>query len=108
MPQGFDDEEDTPEVSAAEAAAQAAHRKAAIEAAKARPPIASLDSAYKMVGPVLMGMVIGYFLDQQLHTRPWWFLGMTFFGLLTGFWSLLKPLYFASRDTEAKAKSKSD
>lgn len=72
-------------------------RRRAIEAAKARPPLASMDTAYRMVGPVLLGMAIGYFIDQQFQTRPWWMLGMTFFGLLTGFWSMLRPLYFSSK-----------
>jgi F0F1-type ATP synthase assembly protein I len=58
--------------------------------------VASLDAAYKMVGPVIMGLMIGYFMDQHFKTSPWWLLGMTLFGLITGFWSLLRPLYLPS------------
>lgn len=54
----------------------------------------ALDSVYKMAGPVVMGVFLGYYLDQFLPTRPWGMLGMTFLGIATGFWSVLRPLYF--------------
>ena len=47
-------------------------------------PTVSLDTAYRMVGPVLFGMAIGYFfIDPYFHTRPWGMLGMTFLGIST-------------------------
>lgn len=61
----------------------------------------ALDSVYKMAGPVVMGVFLGYYLDQFLPTRPWGMLGMTFLGIATGFWSVLRPLYFP--DTSPKA-----
>lgn len=78
-------------------------RRQAILKAVARPPSASLDTAYKMVGPVIMGLMLGYAIDQQFQTRPWVMLGMTFFGLLTGFWSILRPLYFSSSQAETRS-----
>lgn len=63
-------------------------------------PVIGIDSGYKMVGPVVMGMMIGYFIDQQFHTSPWFMLGMIFFGLITGFWSVLKPLYLPQKPVE--------
>lgn len=55
---------------------------------------ASLDSAYRMVGPVVLGLVLGYYLDQFLSTSPWWMLGLTFLGIATGFWSIIKQVYY--------------
>ena len=63
-------------------------------------PVIGLDSGYKMVGPVIMGLMIGYFIDQQFNTSPWFLLGLIFFGLVTGFWSVLKPLYLPKTPPE--------
>lgn len=71
-------------------------------------PVASLDTAYKMVGPVVLGLFIGYYIDQQFKTEPWWMLGMTFFGLITGFWSIIKPLYFSQPDSGEVSDKKTD
>lgn len=72
--------------------------------APAGPPIA-LDTAYRMVGPVIFGMAIGYFfIDPYFHVRPWGMLGMTLFGLITGFYSMLKPLYFPSAQAAKPAE----
>ncbi|HEY9842529.1 MAG TPA: AtpZ/AtpI family protein [Candidatus Obscuribacterales bacterium] len=67
---------------------------------KVTRPIVSIDAAYKMVGPVVMGLMIGFFLDNFFHTQPWGLLGMTLFGMITGFYSLLKPLFFPSKPAE--------
>lgn len=72
-----------------------------------RPGGVSLDTAYKMAGPVLVGMAIGYFLDGQFQTRPWCMLGMTMFGLVTGIWSMLKPLYFPAEGDKDQTKDQS-
>lgn len=71
-------------------------------------PIASFDTAYRMVGPVILGMFFGYSIDQYFKTQPWWMLGMIFFGLITGFWSVLRPLYFPSPDTGGEASDDKD
>lgn len=53
-----------------------------------------LDIAYRMVAPVVLGLFVGYYLDQLLGTRPWWMLGLTFLGIATGFWTILKQVYY--------------
>ena len=96
----YDDDDDADEFGAAQEANRE-NRREAILKARSRPPIATMDTGYKMVGPVIMGLVIGYFIDQHFMTRPWWMLGLTFFGLLTGFWSILRPLYFSKSANSA-------
>jgi len=71
----------------------------------------AFDSVYKMAGPVVMGVFLGYYLDQILPTRPWMMLGLTFLGIATGFWSVLKPLYFPeyyAPKPEPEAEKKDD
>ncbi|MBF2053201.1 MAG: AtpZ/AtpI family protein [Candidatus Sericytochromatia bacterium] len=68
-----------------------------------QPP--ALDSVYKMAGPVVMGVFLGYYLDQLLSSQPWGMLGMTFWGIATGFWSVLRPLYFPEKTVKNPPKS---
>lgn len=63
-----------------------------------------MDTAYKMVGPVIFGMVIGYYLDQVFNTKPWWMLGLIFLGIATGFWSIIKAVYYPEIYEEEKDK----
>lgn len=63
-----------------------------------------MDTAYKMVGPVIFGMVAGYYLDQMLNTKPWWMLGLIFLGIATGFWSIIKEVYYPELYEEEKDK----
>lgn len=61
-----------------------------------------MDTAYKMVGPVIFGMVFGYYLDQTFNTKPWWMLGLIFLGIATGFWSIIKEVYYPESYEEKK------
>lgn len=63
---------------------------------------ASLDSAYRMVGPVILGLAIGTYLDRLLSSSPWWMLGLTLLGIVTGFWSIIKQVYYPELSTEEK------
>lgn len=65
-----------------------------------------LDIAYRMVAPILLGLMLGLFIDKQLGTNPWWMLGMTFFGIATGFWSILKEVYFRDGQPPDPVRSK--
>lgn len=67
-----------------------------------QPP--ALDSVYKMAGPVVMGVFLGYYLDQLLNSGPWAMLSMTFLGIATGFWSVLRPLYFPENTVKTPPK----
>lgn len=71
-----------------------------------QPP--ALDSVYKLTGPVVMGVFLGYYLDQFFDTRPWGLLGMIFLGLATGFWSILRPLYFPDNAPKSLSPEKPD
>jgi hypothetical protein len=50
----------------------------------------SLGAAYIMIASVLIGLGLGYLIDQHYGTLPWWTLGMTFLWLAVGFYHLLK------------------
>lgn len=63
---------------------------------------ASLDSAYRMVGPVVLGLGLGYYLDQFFSTEPWWMLGLTLLGIFTGFWSIIKQVYYPELSDDTK------
>lgn len=65
-----------------------------------------LDIAYRMVAPILLGMMLGLFLDKQFGTTPWWMLGMTFFGIATGFWTIFKTVYFRDGQAPDPVRSK--
>ena len=53
-----------------------------------------MDTAYRMAAPVVLGVFIGYYLDQRLGTKPWLMLGLLFLGMLTGFWTIYKQVYY--------------
>lgn len=63
-----------------------------------------MDTAYKMVGPVIFGMILGFYLDKTFNTSPWWMLGMIFFGIATGFWSVIKQVYYPEAYEDEKEK----
>jgi ATP synthase protein I len=39
---------------------------------------------------IVVGMVIGWFLDKIFKTWPWLFLIFTLFGIVSGFYNLIK------------------
>lgn len=67
---------------------------------------ASLDSAYRMVGPVVLGLGLGVYLDQLLSSSPWLMLGLTFFGIVTGFWSIIKQVYYPELEKKSEKPQK--
>jgi F0F1-type ATP synthase assembly protein I len=48
--------------------------------------------AYDIVGPIVFGVIIGYYLDGRLGTRPKLTLSLLFFGVFVGFYSLYKTI----------------
>lgn len=53
-----------------------------------------MDKAFAMVTPVVFGVFVGRYLDQVFNTPPLIMLVMTFLGLATGMWSIIKQAYF--------------
>jgi len=51
-----------------------------------------LDAVWRMVGALLLGAGVGWFLDGRLGTGPWCLVGGLGLGLVTGFWSLYRSL----------------
>lgn len=50
---------------------------------------------------VIIGLLIGYYLDQKLGTQPWLMLVMLCFGLAAGFRGVLRAVKRAERAAEA-------
>ncbi len=53
---------------------------------------------------VIIGLLIGYYLDQKLGTQPWLMLVMLCFGLVAGFRGVLRAVKRAERAAEADAR----
>ena len=53
---------------------------------------------------VIIGLLIGYFLDQKLGTQPWLMLVMLCFGLAAGFRGVLRAVKRAERAAEADTR----
>ncbi len=53
-----------------------------------------MDKAFAMVTPVVFGVFVGRYLDQVFNTQPAIMLTLTFLGLATGMWSIIKQAYF--------------
>ncbi|MEA3465509.1 MAG: AtpZ/AtpI family protein [Thermodesulfobacteriota bacterium] len=56
-----------------------------------------------MVASVLIGMVMGYYLDQWLGTKPWLLLLFLGFGIVSGFRNI-----FILTDRELRRQKKQD
>lgn len=50
----------------------------------------AMGDALSFVGPVVGGLIMGVWLDKQLHTSPLFLLVLTFLGIATSIWSLIK------------------
>ena len=55
-------------------------------------PALALELPFTLVGPVVVGAAIGYFLDQRLHTRPWLALILGAVGFFAGVREVLRRL----------------
>jgi ATP synthase protein I len=53
---------------------------------------------------VIIGLLIGYFLDQKLGTQPWLMLVMLCFGLVAGFRGVLRAVKRAERAAEGESR----
>ena len=52
----------------------------------------ALELPFTLVGPVVVGAAIGYFLDHRLHTRPWLTLILGAIGFFAGVREVLRRL----------------
>ena len=55
-------------------------------------PALALELPFTLVGPVVVGAAIGYFLDRWLHTRPWLSLAFGAIGFFAGVREVLRRL----------------
>ncbi len=50
-------------------------------------------ASYSLIGSVIILVLLGYFLDECLETKPWLMLTGLVIGLLTGFYGLAKTIW---------------
>jgi len=50
-------------------------------------------ASYSLIGSVIILVLLGYFLDEWLETKPWFMLSGLVIGLLTGFYGLAKTIW---------------
>jgi len=55
-------------------------------------PALALELPFTLVGPVVVGAAMGYFLDHRLHTRPWLTLVLGALGFFAGVREVLRRL----------------
>lgn len=57
-----------------------------------------------LVSATLVGMVIGYFMDKWLGTKPWLFLFWLIMGIIAGFRMVIQDMNHIARKDEADRK----
>ncbi len=55
-------------------------------------PALALELPFTLVGPVVVGAAMGYFLDRWLHTKPWFTLALGAIGFFAGVREVLRRL----------------
>jgi len=55
-------------------------------------PALALELPFTLVGPVVVGAAMGYFLDRWLHTKPWLTLILGALGFFAGVREVLRRL----------------
>jgi ATP synthase protein I len=87
-------------------ARQEAHEASKDSAARARGMAYGLRMASELVGAVLVGGLIGYFLDRSLGSGPWLFLVFFFLGFAAGVLNVMRG--FRKLEAEIKAATQGD
>lgn len=52
-----------------------------------------IGDGFAMLGPVLVGLFLGKWLDQVFNKFPLFTISLTMFGVFTGIWSIIKKAY---------------
>ena len=63
-----------------------------------------LDAAWLMTGSVMLGVVVGYFLDQWLHTKPWMLLVGSAVGMVAGFYGFIRAVLSLDKRNSANKR----
>lgn len=71
-----------------------------------------MDMAFDMVGPVVMGLMLGLWLDNLFHTAPWLMVAFLLLGVATGIYSVISQANARyesqKRKKESELKQKED
>ena len=60
----------------------------------------AMEVPFTFVGAVVVGGLIGYFLDKWLHTKPWLMLAFGGFGFYAGVREVLRRLSGSTKDSQ--------
>ncbi len=89
-----------------EARAQQEAEEAEDSAARSRGMAYGLRMASELVGGVIVGGLIGYFLDQWLGTTPWLFLVFFFVGFAAGILNVVRGFTRLQKEIDMATKGK--
>jgi len=57
-----------------------------------------LGVAFELPGTIIGGLVVGYFLDEYLHTSPWFLISLTALAFVGAFVRLIRWVKFFARN----------
>jgi F0F1-type ATP synthase assembly protein I len=61
-----------------------------------------------IIAPVIIGLIIGRWLDQKYNTEPWLFLATTGFAFFVSMYGLIKETIKQYKKLESDSKNKKD
>jgi F0F1-type ATP synthase assembly protein I len=59
-----------------------------------------------IIGPIILALIIGKYLDKKYNSEPWFFLGLTAIAFFISIFGILKILMKYIKDMEKEAKNK--
>jgi F0F1-type ATP synthase assembly protein I len=57
---------------------------------------------FALTGPIILGALLGIWLDARLKTSPWFTTGLVLLGIVAGFVELIRTLNRLQREQERK------
>jgi F0F1-type ATP synthase assembly protein I len=63
----------------------------------------AMELPFVLVGSIAVGGIVGYWLDQKLHTGPWLLLSLGLLGFAGGLREVLRRIGVAGRDKDDKS-----
>ncbi|MFA6251587.1 MAG: AtpZ/AtpI family protein [Candidatus Paceibacterota bacterium] len=61
-----------------------------------------------IVGPIILALIVGKYLDKRYNSEPWFFLGLTGLAFLVSIFGILKIMIKYIKQIEKEAKEKKD
>ena len=61
-----------------------------------------------IVGPIILALIVGKYLDKKYDSDPWFFIGLTAVAFFISIFGILKILMKYIKEIEREAKEKKD